>query len=127
MRSPAIKPTSDLEAGPCTSPKHRFPHPKTSRPRRPAVPVLIEGVAVATSPRNRDTCWRARGATHRVEVGKCYLFHPAGYDALARRASVPADGALLRVLELNADTQCSAEAIDGTIALVMVASLREVR
>jgi len=63
----------------------------------------------------------------RAEIGRCYVFDPAGYDALPhRRASVPADGALLRVLELNADTQCLAEAIDGTIALVMVASLREV-
>jgi hypothetical protein len=64
-----------------------------------------------------------------VEVGRCYRFHAAGYDALPRRrrASEPPDGALLRVLDLNADTQCSAEAIDGTIVLVMVASLQEVR
>jgi hypothetical protein len=64
----------------------------------------------------------------RAEVGKCYVFYPAGYDALHHgRASAPAEGALLQVLELNADTQCTAEAIDGTIALVMVASLQELR
>jgi hypothetical protein len=62
-----------------------------------------------------------------VNVGQYYTFHPVGWDRLRRRASEPPDGALLRVLELNADTQCSAEAIDGTIALVMVASLQEMR
>jgi hypothetical protein len=56
----------------------------------------------------------------RVEAGKCYVFHATGYDALDhRRKSGPAEGALLRVLELTADTHCTVEAIEGTIALVM--------
>jgi hypothetical protein len=63
----------------------------------------------------------------RAEVGKCYVFHSAGYDALQRRRTSVPEGSLLRVLELNADTQCTVEGIDGTIALVMVASLQDVR
>jgi hypothetical protein len=79
---------------------------------QPSVVHVLEGLLVKT----------------RAEIGKCYVFHPAGYDAPHhRRATAPVEGALLWVLELNADTLCIAEAIDGTIVLIMVVSLQEVR
>ncbi len=61
----------------------------------------------------------------RVETGGVYTFRAAGWDRLNRRPSMPADGDLVQVVDQPADTQCVVECMDGSVALIMVASLAE--
>jgi len=61
----------------------------------------------------------------RVEIGGFYTFRAAGWDNFNRRPSSAADGDLVKVIAVPADTQCIVECADGSVALIMADSLAE--